>query len=316
MAWFEPSLWLVVRGWLLPGAAAPSPVREPQMSESVDKIQCMDATDALRAIETALRLSIFKVLDDGWLSASGAPDIAKLEEKRAAEAKRRDGAITSDNLLEYTETYHLTQIVLRNWEAFQPVFRDKKRTEVYFGILEDVRNSIAHSRDLITFEKDLLSGIAGQLRAQVSRFRNDLDGSTAYYPLIEKVRDSLGNPGLSASERGYDKPIARIDVGEELSFAGSAFSADGNSVIWKVQKTRSRHISTEQHEVAVGDSVEFSYRFTEADVNEHLHFGIVVSTPSKYHRHAGATDDIRYFHYQVNPPRPTTPRIPQIGKPL
>jgi len=59
----------------------------------------------------------------------------------------------------------------------------------------------------------------------------------------------------------------------------------------------------------VGDSVEFSYRFTEADVNEHLHFGIVISTPSKYHRYVGATDDIRYFHYQVNPPRPSTPEI-------
>lgn len=282
------------------------------MSVSVDTMQLMDATDALRAIETALRLSIFKVLGGGWLAASGAPDISRLREKREAEAKRRDGAVTSDDLLEYTETYQLTQIVLRNWQSFQPVFRDKKRTEVYFGILEDVRNTIAHSRDLMVFEKDLLSGIAGQLRAQVSRFRNDLDGSTAYYPLIERVRDSLGNLGLTESENGYDKPVARVDVGDELTFVGSAFSADGNPVIWRVQKTRTRHISIEQSEIAVGDSVEFSYRFTEADVNEHLHFGIVISSPSKYHRHAGDTDDIRYFHYQVNPPRPSTPKVPEL----
>jgi len=174
------------------------------MSVPADTIEGMDATDALRAIETALRISIYKVLDDGWLTAPGAPDISKLEDKRVAEDKRRDGAVTSDDLLEYTETYQLTQIVLRNWESFQPVFKDKKRTEVYLGILEDVRNAVAHSRDLMAFEKELLSGIAGQLRAQVSRFRNEVDGSTAYYPLIEKVRDSLGNPGLTESEHGYD----------------------------------------------------------------------------------------------------------------
>ncbi len=274
-------------------------------------MQCMDATDALRAIETALRLSIHKVLDDRWLSAHGAPDRARLEEKRTAEAKRRDGAVTSDELLEYTETYELTRMVLRNWESFQPVFKDKKRTEVYFGIVADVRNTIAHSRDLISFECDLVSGIAGQLRAQVSRFRNDLDGSTVYYPLIEKVRDSFGNPGLTEGENGYDKPVARVDVCEEVTFTGGAFSADGNPVIWKIQKTNTRHISTEQIEVARGDTVEFSYRFTEADVKEHIHFGIVIATPSNYHRH-GTTDDIRYFHYQVNPPRPSTPDTGQL----
>lgn len=267
----------------------------------------MDATDALRATETALRLSISRVLGADWLAAPGAPDVSRLEEKRDAEAKRRDGAVTSDDLLEYTETYHLTQMVLRNWESFKPVFGDKKRTEVYFDFLMDVRNAVAHSRDLMVFEKELLSGIAGQLRAQVSRYRNDIDGSTAYYPLIEKVRDSLGNPGLQESERGYDRPVARVDVGEVLTFVGDAFAADGNPVVWKVQRTRSRYVSTEQHGVATGDSVEFSYRFTEADVNEHLHFGVAITTPSKYHRHPEGIDDIRYFHYQVNPPRPSTP---------
>jgi hypothetical protein len=145
--------------------------------------------------------------------------------------------------------------------------------------------------------------------ARFREFRNDVDGSTVYYPLIEKVRDSFGNLGLREDERGYGKPVARLDVGEVVTFAGSAFAADGNSVIWKIQKTATRHVSTKQVEVARGDGAEFSYRFTEDDVNEHLHFGIVVTTPSKYHRHHGTTDDIRYFHYQVNPPRPSTPNI-------
>lgn len=35
-------------------------------------------------------------------------------------------------------------------------------------------------------------------------------------------------------------------------------------------------------------------------MNEHSHFGVAITTPSKYHRYS-ATDDIRYFHYQVTP---------------
>lgn len=266
----------------------------------------MEPTNALQLIENALRLCIRRVLGDAWLDAPAAPDRQQLEDKRLAESKRRDGAVTSDDLLEYAETYHLTGMVLKNWEAFKPVFKDRKRTEVYFNQVEDVRNSIAHSRTLMTFERDLLSGVAGQIRAQVSRFRSDVDQSTLYYPLIEQIHDSLGNGERDDEGVSYQKPVARFDVGEVVTFTASAFAADGNEVIWKLQKTSpSRYLSTEQMEVARGDSVEFTYRFTEADVKEHIFFGIAITTTSKYHRN-GSIDDIVYFHYQVNPPRPST----------
>ncbi len=64
------------------------------------------------------------------------------------------------------------------------MFKDKKRTEVHFGVVEDVRSTIAHSRDLMSFERDLLSGMSGQLLAQVSRYSHDLHGSAIYYPHI------------------------------------------------------------------------------------------------------------------------------------
>jgi hypothetical protein len=95
-------------------------------------MRSVEPTDALRSIETALRLVIRDVLgDEGWLAAAGSPDRAPLEQKRTEENKRRDGAAVSSNLLDYTETYQLTNLVLKNWESFKPVFSDKARTESF-----------------------------------------------------------------------------------------------------------------------------------------------------------------------------------------
>jgi hypothetical protein len=57
------------------------------------------------------------VLGDQWQSAPGAPDIQKLQERQVEEDKRRDGAVVSDDLLDYTETYHLTDLIEKNWES-------------------------------------------------------------------------------------------------------------------------------------------------------------------------------------------------------
>ena len=141
----------------------------------------MEPTDALRAIENALRIVIREILGrQGWLSATGAPDEGRLRERQVEESKRRDGAAVSADLLDYTETYHLTGLIGRNWEKFQPIFNDKARTLAFFGVIEDVRNSVAHSRDLVPFERDLISGIAGQIRNQVSLFRSSRTESTKY----------------------------------------------------------------------------------------------------------------------------------------
>lgn len=260
----------------------------------------MDPSDSLRAIEVALRLAIRHVIGGAWIDASGAPDISRLEEKRQVERKRRDGAAISSDLLEYVETYHLTTMIKQNWEAFKQVFDDRQRTLVYFKVVEDVRNSIAHSRDLMEFERDLVSGIAGQIRNQVSMYRALVDESSKYYPSIEKVTDGFGTPGEDAH---YAIPTTRVDVGDLLTFEASAFSADGRPVIWYLQKTKqSQYVSTERHEVARGDSVNFSYRTTEEDVSENFYIGVVIATESKFHRHPGH-DDLKFYRYQVSPPR-------------
>lgn len=272
----------------------------------------MEPTDALRSIETALRLVIRDVLGETeWLLAPGAPEEARLRERRAEEDRRRDGATVSSNLLDYTETYHLTAIVERNWEKFQPVFRDKGRTPAFFGVIEDVRNSIAHSRDLVPFERDLISGIAGQIRNQVSLFRSSQTQSARYYPLIESVSDNFGRTGqrIGSSYLSFDSTAPRLEVGDVLTFTGTAFNGRGKIVKWQLLPGIGSIIDANTAsaiEVAEGDAVTFDYTVQERDIGEHFPVHILITTDSKYHRstlpHRWPYDDNWGFVYAVNPP--------------
>jgi hypothetical protein len=267
-------------------------------------MRSVEPTYALRSIETALRLVIRDVLgDEGWLAAAGSPDRAPLEQKRTEENKRRDGAAVSSNLLDYTETYQLTNLVLKNWESFKPVFSDKARTESFFGVVADVRNSVAHSRDLVPFERDLISGVAGQLRNQVSLFRSSVNQSSKYYPLIESVKDQFGLEG-SRGGNPYDRPLPiRLEVDDVITFTGSAFNARGKPVKWKV--AHPARYPRDTADVAEGDSVSFQYTVTEADVEEYFRLSVQITTDSRYHRISGGDgvyDDQREFIYSVNPP--------------
>lgn len=268
----------------------------------------MEPTDALRSIETALRLVIRDVLGaDGWVQAKGAPDVAKLEERQNEERRRRDGVVISDDLLNFTETYHLITLIERNWDQFKPVFDNKARTTTYFDLIADFRNSIAHSRELVPFERELLSGIAGQLRNQVALFRSAADQSAKYYPLIEEVKDSFGAIGLKLQPMYQSFTVNRIDVGHVLGFVGSAFNARGNTVRWLLRGRGKPYGSWEEMDapVASGDDVIFEYVVTEEDVSESFELTIEIRTDSKYRRSSGirgGIDDSRTFRYSVNPP--------------
>ena len=210
------------------------------------------------------------------------------------------------SLLDYAETYHLTKLIEKNWDKFQPVLKDKARTLTYFGVIEDVRNSVAHSRDLVPFERDLISGIAGHMRNQVALFRSGNNQSAKYYPLIESIKDNFGIEGLN-SRLDYmvvDTASTRLDVGSVLTFDGRAFNAKGRPVTWQLAPSSPSTINgscLNVADVAKGDSVTFDYAITEANVSEHLIITIQIVADSRYHRH-GYIDDTRKFHYAVNPP--------------
>jgi len=273
----------------------------------------MEPNEALRSVEIALRLLVREVLGaSGWGSAPGAPNAEKLSERREEEQKRRDGSVAPDSLLEYTETFHLTELILKNWESFKPVFADLNRTRTFFGILEDVRNAIAHSRDLVPFERDLIAGVSGQLRNQIALYRGRPGTSTQYYPAIEAITDSFGIEAIGGLDSldEYDfvrRTGIRLEVGDVIRFKGRAFNAGSLPTQWFISWASRTDFFHSRTVVALGDDVEFAYTVTEDDVSEKLTIMILITTESKYHRRNqeygfGSYDDIRGFGYAVNPP--------------
>jgi hypothetical protein len=111
------------------------------------------------------------------------------------------------------------------------VFDDRQRTLAYFGVIEDVRNSIAHSRDLVPFERELISGIAGHLRNQASLYRSGMDEASRYYPRIESIRDSFGIEGARPEEDNLGRTI-RLEVGQVITFTGRAVDAKNRDIHW------------------------------------------------------------------------------------
>lgn len=276
----------------------------------------MDPAASLQAVETSLRLIIREVLDEDW-TAVGGIKMEVLESKRVEDRKRRDGAIVNEDLLSYVEFHHLRAIVSSKWDAgFSQVFGDKKRTDVWLGTLEDMRNAIGHSRTLLPFEADLFSGISGQLRNQVTIFRTGKSPASKHYPLIESVMDQYGQVGqpdpsafVLATMPGTDSVDAvRLEVGDVVTFVCQASDPRGREIEWNLWAPgKGNFPSFQDPDAVVGDRITVAWTVTEHDVGEDQLAKLAMrARGARFYRGTDIDhqdiDDIRFLRYGVNPP--------------
>lgn len=87
-----------------------------------------------------------------------------------------------------------------DWEALDGALGAKKEITVLRDRFEALRNAVAQSRELLPFEEELLSAIAGEMRNRVTIHISGQDPAGDYFPRIELVRDSLGNSSENAVE--------------------------------------------------------------------------------------------------------------------
>lgn len=189
-----------------------------------------DPATALQTLENALRLAVRAVLGEGWHEKLDNDD--KLEAKRVEESNRRDGAVLPDDLLSFTEFFQLTRLIDRNWEAFKPIFADRKRTKVWLETAEDVRNAIAHSRQLLGFERSLIAGISGQIRNLVTIYRTEREPASAHYAVIERAVDQYGTVGRGPKRYDLPETLIRVEVGETVEFDCIGRDARGRELDW------------------------------------------------------------------------------------
>lgn len=193
----------------------------------------VDPLFALQAVESSLRLAIGSVLGTEWERVPSV-NMDQLRDRQAVDAKRRRGTLAADDLLAYLNFYDFREIIIKRWDdGFAQVFGSKRRTAVYLDTLESLRDSIAHSRPLLTFEAEMFCGISGLLRNQVTLYRTSDDPASQHYPVIESVRDHFGQTGQT-----YGAATVRIEVGDQVTFACHGSDVAARELEWVIWSPR------------------------------------------------------------------------------
>jgi hypothetical protein len=266
----------------------------------------VDPTEWIAAVEQDLRSLIETVLGTtfgfDWIQSSGLtqPRLEQLSQRRDEEMKRRQGGTVDSNLLRYSNFFELKIIIDKHWEKFKEVLGDKKSFDVYFDRIEGFRNAPAHSRELLPFERNLLAGLAGELRNRITISRSTMGPNKEFYPRIESARDSFGQEYVPSAwgDIGIQAPISLM-VGQEVEFLCRSWDPNGRELTWSLEH---QTVGRPRFDEGQGDQVSLKMIITEQLVGDGLNVAIMLRGTSRFHRNVGEYDDSVAFHYRVLPP--------------
>ncbi|WLF51341.1 hypothetical protein [Rhodococcus opacus] len=273
----------------------------------------LEPTIALTTCENALRELMGYVYNEWygptWLNVV-ATDKQRGEWVKRAEAEnartRRGVAAVDDPGLAYANFYDLLTIADKHWEQLAPALDKKQVTYRLLERFEQLRNAVAHGRTLLTFERDLFSGVAGQIRNQVTHYMSSQDPAGEYYPRIESVLDSLGHridsQGPATDEvAGYQTTEAILHPGERVGFTAMGTDPQDRPLRWDLTSSQTGLLLDSQVS-DVGQPVQLEWLVDDGDVTEtgvvQLH---MYAEQSKYRRF-GRFDHRAFFGYIVRPP--------------
>lgn len=255
----------------------------------------MEPTEAINLIEVVLRDLVRLVLGDAW-TQSRRVDLSALEAKLAEDKAKRRGTAVDEDLLAYTEFIQLQQLILDDWDKFTPALGKQKYIAAYFDRLNAFRNPAMHSRPLREFERDLVSGIVGELRNLVVIYRTERGPDMEYYPKIEQVTDSFGNNPNTGMDVGIKQ---RLAVGDVVRFDCRGRDPQDRNLTWQLRDGIGyQNIFAE----AQGSEVTLELTITDEIVQERLVINVTMKSDGQYHRNR-YWDDSCEFYYAVDPPR-------------
>lgn len=269
----------------------------------------LSPSEALTTCERALRqlfASVYGAKHGAhWLEhIVNDEKLAQWRERHRVEDKRRRqrGVIqVPEDELAYAEFYDLCTIAKKHWEPLAPALGKRGETLPLLERFDRLRNTVAHSRPLLTFEADLLFGIAGEIRNRVTIYMTTQDSNGEHYPRIVSVTDSFGrevagdqqNP-LGAAPPGG--PI-RVEVGDTVTFACVGSDAQGRPLNWSLSLGQTGRTLQE----AEGDRVTLSWTVMREHVQQSQWPYIVVRSSGEFHRYP-TFDDAVAFGFTVPPP--------------
>jgi len=161
--------------------------------------------------------------------------IATWKEKREIEQKKKKGILLETRIIYYSDFYDLYKIIDKNWTSFKPIFIDKKRFEIFFNEVENCRNTIAHGREILSFQNDLLKGIIGDLKNQIINYHSNNMNPDDVFVKILKISDSLGNIWESSDITKIYSSKKVLKVGDKLEFIIEAFDPNGREIEYFIE---------------------------------------------------------------------------------
>jgi hypothetical protein len=275
----------------------------------------LEPTLAIQTLEDALRQLMSYVYTNeygaAWLEKISSQEQRDEWTHRAEQEQKKRGptgavAVPAAGLA-YSDLKDLLGIVNKHWDPLKPALNNRGETRALLTVAERLRNTAQHGRQPLVHEADLLSGIAGQIRNQVTIFMNTQDTTGNFYPRIESVVDSHGHIFQGGPGRGDQISWVPTDftlpVGQPVIFTCTAFDPQDRSL--RIELVRGQMIEkVDEAHTSGGQPVTLTWVVQEADVNTQAVITVKLWTQdSKYHRWNSLGDAQVNFIYQVFPPQ-------------
>ena len=287
----------------------------------------LEPGEALRILEQSLRLLLERVLGKRlgptWLEQVTTGEqrarwAAVAEEEMKKRGKRGVAAVEPVGPA-YMQLHELITLIDTYWSDVSPALGRQAQTaellkqfertsRALIGRFNDLRNTVGHSRALLPFEQDLLAGVAGQIRNQVTIFLSEQDSTGEYYPLIQRVADSFNNEApqsqLAHPEGWANAPTGiTLRPGDTVAFECSATDPHGRNINWWLSTDMGVPASEDQATLQrTGERVTLVWKVTDNDVGASktiLIYMAAATTP--YHRRHHFDQGVS-FTYRVDPP--------------
>ena len=260
----------------------------------------MDVTQALRDTENALRDFIAEVLTrtfaSDWVQKCGiAPErINRWRERKEIEVKRQQTGAVEERLLYYADFYDLKTILKKNWSGeFSDALGEFKTFEVWLSELEKLRDPDAHRRELLSHQKHLALGIAGEIRTRLVKYRSKRETADAYFPRIESIRDNYGSLWTPTSIGIVDTGTI-LRPGDTLEFIITAIDPLGEPLEYSLF-LRHADLDWQLSNILI-------LSITCEHIQANFEVGGLIRSSREYHASA-QWDDVKVFRYVVLPPK-------------
>lgn len=268
-------------------------------------------TTAERALRRLMESAYRKEFGDDWLARvaeEGKPaEWATRLDRERVKSRTRGEVQPSERLLDYANLYDLLQIAANHWSPLGPALGRQASFSALLGHLEQLRDPIAHSRPLLPFQRDLVSGIAGYIRNKVTIYMSTQDEHGEYFARMESARDSFANE--APGHMSEDGNIGTCDTAQTLrpgentvEFQCTGWDAQGRNLHWDL-RVRDRQVDE-----TFGNEVTLRWAVEPVDIGVSCTVQIRVwPDGTKFYRYApGRSDGRAFFGYKVLPADPPT----------